>query len=373
MDESRREVVEGVIRTLQADHARMQSALPQSRIELLIERRGLNPAEAIEVHRTLASLGLPMEEEREDLPDTYPLQRGNRELFARMMAHRLLLRDEETRLLRSYQQSERLRCAILQGEVEADATTEDILRRGDKALGTLVECNARLLYHVARRHMRQSGMSVEDLVQEGVPGLIRALQLFDFSHDVKLATYATWWIRQSISRAIMDRGALIRLPVHVAVDVMKLRRAEDRLMAQTGRAATSDELAIELEWPKRRLGRVRKASRVALVSLDAPNDGENGTASLVSSIPSSDPLPDQVVIDQALASNVRMSLAKLSSRTSNIINRRFGVDNGNAETLEAIGQTYRLTRERIRQLEAIGLRKLKHPSLSRRLRTFLDH
>ena len=288
------------------------------------------------------------------------------------MAHRILNRKEEGELCRRYLQGERMREAIGLGITVADAASRRMVVLGEEAFTSLVECNMRLVYSVARRHLRYSSLTLEDLVQEGVPGLIRAIQLFDYTRELKLSTYATWWIRQSITRAIIDRGTTIRFPVHMAEAMLKLRRAEDRFVVANGRNPTAEELATDLEWSRARVVKTRRAVRTGVVSLDAAIDDEGEQGGLISIIPSNDPSPEQVAIDNALAASVKDSLAMLPPRQATILRRRFGVDDGHPQTLEMIGQSFNVTRERIRQLEAKGIQKLRHPTRSLRLKTFTD-
>ncbi|UFN51596.1 sigma-70 family RNA polymerase sigma factor (plasmid) [Roseomonas sp. OT10] len=373
MDEEQRELVEGVVRTLRADYSRAESPIQHSRVELLIERRGLNPEACAALFRALSEAGIPLQDDEAEV-GTAPqvASRAGRGVFDRLMAHRLLCRKEEGELCRRYLQGRRMEVAIAEGTVASDHATRQVVALGKEAFETLVECNMRLVYSVARRHLRYSSLTLEDLVQEGVPGLIRAVELFDHTRELKLSTYATWWIRQAITRAIVDRGTTIRFPVHVAEDMLKLRRAEDRFGVEHGRSPTLEEMAIELEWSQRRVQRVRKAIRTGVVSLEAALDDEGEGGGLISIIPCEDPSPEQVAIDRALTKNVASALRVLPPRTEAILKRRFGVDTGRPETLEEIGRSYNVTRERIRQIEAKGLRRLKHPRISRPLKSFVE-
>jgi len=365
------ELIEAALRTLRADSARAAGPVPQSRVEALIETRGLGPEACATLYRALAIEGIVVAEEDPSERAHAFTSRGTTTLD-RLMSHRILSRKEEVDLARRYRQGNRIEKALASGTVPDDAAVRSAIRAGEEAFRVLVECNMRLVYSVARRHLRYSSLGVEDLVQEGVVGLMRAVELFDHTREYKLSTYATHWIRQSITRAIVDKGTTIRFPVHVAEDMLKLRRAEDRLQLANGRPATTEELGSELEWSRRRVARVRRAMRTAVVSLDADKDIEGLQGGLSSTIPSPEPSPEEVVLERAMSIKLNAALAALKPRTAAILKRRFGFDAGREETLEEIGQSYNVTRERIRQIEAKGLGALKRPTVARPLRTFLD-
>lgn len=371
MDDEQRGLIESVVRTLQADFSRTESPILHSRVELLIERRSLTPEACAAVFQALSDAEIPLQDDETEAI-TSTASRSSRGLFDRLMAHRLLGRKEEKELCRRYLYGRRMEEAVAEGSVDSDDAVRRIIMLGRKAFGTLVECNMRLVYSVARRNLRYSSLTLEDLVQEGVSGLIRAIELFDHTRELKLSTYATWWIRQTITRAIIDCGTTIRFPVHVAEDMLKLRRFEDRFGLENGRSPTVEEMATELEWSNRRVQRVRKAIRTGVVSLEAALDDEGEGGGLISIIPCEDPSPEQVAIDRALARNVESALRVLPERAETILRRRFGIEDGRPQTLEEIGQSYGVTRERIRQIEAKSLLRLTHPKIRRRLKSFVD-
>lgn len=373
VDDSQRLSVEKVLETLRADYVRQEGLLVLSRVEFLIERHGLEPEACAEVYRGLAVSNIHVADDDEVPSDRPPSnQLGRSAPMDRLVGHRLLGRTEEVELFRRYSLGRRMADAVDAGSVEPNCHARRIIDLGREAERNLVEGNMRLVVSIARRYMRYSSLSLDDLVQEGAMGLMHAVELFDHTRELKLSTYATWWIRQAVTRAIADRGSTIRFPVHVAEDMLKLRRTEDRLLATHGRKATSEELATDLEWSRRRLSRVRRAARVGVVSLDAALDAGGEGAGLIAIMPSPDPTPEEVMIQKALADRLEESLREFMPRTAAILRRRFGLDTGGEETLEQIGQSYNVTRERIRQIEAKGLQALKHPRHSRPLRPFIE-
>ena len=239
----------------------------------------------------------------------------------------------------------------------------------------LIEANLRLVVSVARRYSQSSGgITLLDLIQEGNLGLIRAVDKYDHNTGFKLSTYATWWIRQAISRAIADKSRLIRLPVHINETLGRVRRVSRELASRFGREPTMQELADELNLPIDKVTQLMTMGN-APVSLDQPM-GEEGDSSLGDLVEDSQGVdPDQQAAEISMRAAVQEALTQLPERERKIIELRFGLDEGGAgqpRTLEEVGQQLGVTRERIRQIEAKVLRKLRHPRVGKRLRDFLQ-
>ncbi len=245
----------------------------------------------------------------------------------------------------------------------------------DLAKQRLIEANLRLVVSVARRYSQSSGgITLLDLIQEGNLGLIRAVDKYDYKTGFKLSTYATWWIRQAISRAIADKSRLIRLPVHINETLGRVRRTSRELASEHGREPTMQELADKLELPIDKVTQLMTMGN-APVSLDQPM-GEEGDSSLGDLVEDSQGVdPDQQAAEISMRAAVQEALTQLPERERKIIELRFGLDEGGAgqpRTLEEVGQQLGVTRERIRQIEAKVLRKLRHPRVGKRLRDFLQ-
>ncbi len=305
----------------------------------------------------------------ESVDETKLLEIQARTRLARRILSEELLTDVDLQGLQS-EQGRRMSLASKRLSEEEMQVVQEWMRRGNRAAKKLAETNLRLVVSIAKRYVGR-GMSFLDLIQEGNLGLMKAVEKFDYHRGFKFSTYATWWIRQAITRAIADQARTIRIPVHMVETINKLSRAQRQLLQELGRDPTNEEIAKEMNVDVERVRVIRKIAQEP-VSLETPI-GEEEDSHLGDFIEDETAIaPDEAANYTMLREELGEILSTLSDRERKVLELRFGLNDGVPRTLEEVGREFSVTRERIRQIEAKAIRKLKHPTRSKKIRDFLE-
>ncbi len=338
------------------DKGKSYGVLTYKEIMDMLEDIEMQPEQIEKLYETFESLGIEVldgtEEETEDEDDMMEVPEGVsiddpvRMYLKEIGKVPLLTADEEVELAKRMEQGDEL------------------------AKRKLVEANLRLVVSIAKRYVGR-GMLFLDLIQEGNLGLIKAVEKFDYKKGFKFSTYATWWIRQAITRSIADQARTIRIPVHMVETINKLIRVSRQLLQELGREPTPEEIAAEMGITEEKVREIMKIAQEP-VSLETPI-GEEEDSHLGDFIPDEDaPAPAEAAAFTLLKEQLLDVLDTLTDREKRVLRLRFGLEDGKARTLEEVGKEFNVTRERIRQIEAKALRKLRHPSRSKKLRDYLD-
>ncbi|MEG0754127.1 MAG: RNA polymerase sigma factor RpoD [Angelakisella sp.] len=344
------------------EHGKSKGNLTTKEINDALEELDFDVEQVDKLYDTLESYNVEIVEDL--VPEVVALPEKEEDLEVALYAEGINIDDPVKVYLKEIG-----RVPLLSADEEVDLAVR--MGEGDMAARRrLSEANLRLVVSIAKRYVGR-GMQFLDLIQEGNLGLIKAVEKFDHTKGFKFSTYATWWIRQAITRAIADQARTIRIPVHMVETINKVKKVNSMLLHQNGHEPSSEQIAAELDMP---VEKVREIMRVAQepVSLETPI-GEEEDSHLGDFIPDEDaPAPSDVASHTLLKEQLGEVLSTLTPREEKVLKLRFGLEDGRSRTLEEVGKEFNVTRERIRQIEAKALRKLRHPSRSKRLKDFLE-
>ena len=344
-----------------AAHARRHTVTPEQ-LSRAMDEKDYDVAQLDELYSALEARGVHLAEEDEELPPMDEDQIGR--LEHELSAEGVALDDPVKTYLKEIG-----RVPLLSAEQET-ALAQAAQAGDEQARRALSEANLRLVVSVAKRYVGR-GLPFLDLIQEGNLGLMKAAEKFEPERGFKFSTYATWWIRQAITRAIADQGRTIRIPVHLVESINRVKKAAGELLRKNGREPTAEEIAVQLDMEP---DRIRELLQLAQdpISLETPV-GEEEDAHLEDFIQDEEAgIPADEAGRQLLRRELMNVLKSLTPREERVITLRFGLEDGRARTLEELGKEFNVTRERVRQIEAKALRKLRHPSRAKRLRDYLD-
>ncbi|MDL2324090.1 RNA polymerase sigma factor RpoD [Ruminococcaceae bacterium OttesenSCG-928-A16] len=348
--------------------AKKNGKVTSKEINDVMEEIGYDVEQVDKLYETLDSLNIEIIEEPDEDAEKTPLTESTTEKYESELSNEGVAIDDPVKVY--LKEIGRVPLLTSEEEVALAIQIQEGGPAGDIAKKRLSEANLRLVVSIAKRYVGR-GMQFLDLIQEGNLGLIKAVEKFDYTKGFKFSTYATWWIRQAITRAIADQARTIRIPVHMVETINKVKKVSSQLLHRNGHEATPDEIAEELDMP---VEKVREIMRVAQepVSLETPI-GEEEDSHLGDFIPDEDaPVPAEAASHTLLKEQLATVLKTLTLREEKVLRLRFGLEDGRPRTLEEVGKEFQVTRERIRQIEAKALRKLRHPSRSKKLRDFLD-
>jgi len=333
-------------------------------LDTLEEVEDLDAEQIDKIYESLEEMGIEIINDTEDVPTEAVLEEIPEEEIDLSVPEGVAIDDPVRMYLKEIG-----KVPLLSAEEEVDLSRR--IEKGDKeAKRRLAEANLRLVVSIAKKYVGR-GMLFLDLIQEGNLGLMKAVEKFDFRKGFKFSTYATWWIRQAITRAIADQARTIRIPVHMVETINKLIRIQRQLLQELGRDPLPEEIAEEMEMPVEKVREIMKISQEP-VSLETPI-GEEEDSHLGDFIPDEDAqAPADAAAYLLLKEQLEDVLETLTPREEKVLRLRFGLDDGKPRTLEEVGQVFGVTRERIRQIEAKALRKLRHPSRSKKLKDFLE-
>jgi RNA polymerase primary sigma factor len=368
----REPLIERAVDSLTADYERQDGRLESKQVDRTFEKRGLSVAECRvalerldcagiridEADEDDSSLQLDVESDTRETPATLLERYTSTDLRQRARDYRLLTAPEELELGRAIALAQRAQSELEHGDVNTDLHAS-LISKGAAAQSRMTLANLRLVAHVARPYFGMCDLTAEDLIQEGILGLIRAIQKYDHTLGLRFSTYATWWIRQAVTRAIADRGSTIRLPAHLVTELHRYRRAYRLLhLANPARNPTLAELADELVWPLDRVSFMQHLGNLQPMSLDNPVAGASDS-SLVELLAADIELPEEVAQKNSLRRAIASAIAELKESERRVLDLRFGLnDASGGRTLEEVGQQLGITRERVRQIESKALTRM---------------